>query len=202
MKILVAYYSMYGNTFQLAQAVAEGAKSVDGAEIILKQVPELIPQSVIDSSEGMKAAKEMQKDVPIAEVENLVEADGIIFGSPTRFGNMCSQMKNFIDQTGGIWFEGKLIGKPASLFTCTATPHGGQESTLLSMMIPLIHHGMLIVGVSPDVQELFTTTGGGSFYGASAVVGPEGDQPPTETDLKIARELGKRVAEITKKLAN
>lgn len=200
MKILVVYYSMYGNTAKMARAVAEGAKSVEGVEVKIRQVPELVPESIIQANERMRAAKEAQKDIPLVTIEDLVEADGIVFGSPTRFGNMSAQLKNFIDQTGPIWFQGKLIGKPAGVFTSTASLHGGQETTLLSMMIPLLHHGMIIVGIPYSVQELITTTRGGTPYGATAVVGPNSDQPPTETDLKIARELGKRVAEVAKKL--
>ncbi len=200
MKILVVYYSLFGNTFKMAQAVAEGAKKVKNAEVVLKQVPELMPDEFIEKNERMKAAKEAQKGIPVATMEDLEKADAVIFGSPTRYGNMSSQMKNFIDQTGKLWSEGSLIGKPTGVFTCTATLHGGQETTLVSTMIPLLHLGMIIVGIPYSVQELLTTTRGGTPYGATAVVGPNADQPPTETDLKIAQTLGQRVAEIAKKL--
>lgn len=201
MKILVLYYSLFGNTFKMAQAVLKGAKGIAGAEVSLMRVPELIPQNIIDANESMKKTQGLQKNIPIAKVEDLAAFDAIIFGSPTRFGNMCSQMKNFLDQTSSLWLKGALIGKPAGVFACTASLHGGQETTLLSMMIPLLHQGMIIVGVPYSVSELITTKSGGTPYGATAVVGPNADQPPTETDLKIAEALGRRVAEIAKKLA-
>ncbi len=138
----------------------------------------------------------MQQSVPVAKVEDLASYDAIIFGTPTRFGNMSGQLKNFIDQMGGLWMNGSLSGKPAGVFTCSASIHGGQESTLLSMMIPLFHLGMVMVGIPPTEDRLMTSVSGGTPYGASAVVGPNSDKPPTESDLKIARNLGQRVAEI------
>ncbi|MGB2696909.1 MAG: NAD(P)H:quinone oxidoreductase [Candidatus Zixiibacteriota bacterium] len=200
MKILVVYYSMYGNVFKLAQAVAEGAKEVERAEVSLKTVPELVPQELIDKSPAAKKAKEEQKEIPSATMDDLAEADGVIFGSPTRFGNMCAQLRQYLDQTGGQWQKGALIGKPAGFFCSTGTLHGGQETTLVSMMLTAIHHGMLIVGLPPSEGKLFMTKGGGSFYGASSVSGGKADQPPTQDDLDLAKALGKRVAEIAKKL--
>ena len=200
MKILILYYSMFGHIFRMAQAVAEGAKSADGVEVKIAQAPELVPDSVIESNEGMKAAKELQKDIPIATVEDLAQVDGIVFGSPTRFGNMCAQMRNFLDQTGPIWAQGSLVGRPAGFFTSSNTLHGGQETTIISMMYTALHHGMVIVGVPYTVQEISTTTTGGSPYGASTVAGPEGDRMPNELELKVARILGQRVAEIAQKL--
>jgi len=200
MKILVIYYSLFGNTLKMARAVVKGAESITDAQVSLMRVPELMPQEIIDKNERMKRIQSLQKDIPIAKVEDLSKFDAFIFGSPTRYGNMCSQMKNFLDQTGSLWQKGVFIGKPAAIFTCSATLHGGQESTLLSMMIPLLHFGMIIVGVPYSVPELTTTKSGGTPYGATAVVGPDADQPPTEIDLKIAEALGQRVAEITKKL--
>ena len=200
MKILVVYYSMYGNVFKLAQAVAEGVKKVEGVEVSLKTVPELVPQEIIDKSPVAKKAKDEQKDIPVATLDDLAEADGVIFGSPTRFGNMCAQLRQFLDQTGGLWQKGALIGKPAGFFCSTGTLHGGQETTLVSMMLTAIHHGMLIVGLPPSEGKLFITKGGGSFYGASSVSGGKADRPPTEDDLELAKALGKWVAEIAIKL--
>lgn len=197
-KIMVLYYSMFGNTYKMAKAVCEGVEA-EGAEAVLRTVSELVPQSVIDGNEGMKKAKELQKDVPIAKLDELKNIDGIILGSPTRFGNMCSQLRNFLDQTGELWMKGTLIDKPAGVFCCTASLHGGQETTLISMMFTLIHHGAFIVGVPYSVQELISTTKGGTPYGPTAVVGTSADQPPTEIDLKIAKQLGARVAKIAKK---
>jgi len=200
MKILVLYYSMYGNVFKLARAVAEGANEVKGTEVRLKTVPELVPQEIIDKSPAAKKAKKEQKDIPVATLEDLAEADGLIFGSPTRFGNMCAQLRQFLDQTGSLWQKGTLIGKPAGFFCSTGTLHGGQETTIVSMMLTAIHQGMLIVGIPPSEQKLFVTKGGGSFYGASSVSGGRADQPPTKDDLDLAKALGRRVAEIAKKL--
>lgn len=197
-KIMVLYYSMFGNTYAMAKAVAQGITE-EGGEALLRTTAELVPQAVIDSNENMKKAKKTQKDVPIAKPEELEKIDGIILGSPTRFGNMCAQLRNFLDQTSSQWFKGSLIDKPAGAFCCTASLHGGQETTLISMMFTLIHHGAIIVGVPYSLKELVETKSGGTPYGPTAVVGPMSDQPPLETDLKIARELGKRVTRIAKK---
>lgn len=199
-KIMVLYYSMFGNTYLMAKAVCEGIES-EGGESILRTVSELVPQNVIDGDERMKNAKELQKDVPIIKLDELEKIDGIVLGSPTRFGNMCSQLRNFLDQTGGLWMKGALVDKPAGVFCCTATLHGGQETTLISMMFTLLHHGALIVGVPYSVKELASTKSGGSPYGPTAVVGTSSDQPPTDTDLKIAEELGKRLTRIAKKVS-
>jgi NAD(P)H dehydrogenase (quinone) len=199
MKVLILYYSMYGNNFRMAQAIAEGVTE-GGGEAVVRTVPELIPAEVIAKDERLKKAKDVQKDVPIATQDDLIACDGLILGSPTRFGNMCAQMRNFWDRTSQIWLKGQLIGKPAGVFTSTASMHGGQETTLISMIFTLIHHGMIIVGIPYSVEELLTTERGGTPYGASAVVGAMADQPPTEVDLKIGRILGKRVTEITGKL--
>jgi len=191
---------MYGNVFQLAQGVVDGAREVEGTEVSLMTVPELVPEEIIEKSAATKKAKEAQKDIPVATLDDLAAADAVIFGSPTRFGNMCAQLRQFLDQTGPLWQKGSLIGKPAGFFCSTSTLHGGQETTLVSMMLTAIHQGMLIVGIPYSEQKLFVTKGGGSPYGASSVSGPTADQPPTEDDLDLARALGKRVAEITKKL--
>lgn len=199
-KIMVLYYSMFGNNFLLAKAVCQGIEDA-GGESILRTVPELLPQQIIESNDKIKKAKAMQKDISLVKLEELEKIDGIILGSPTRFGNMCAQLRNFLDQTGSLWAKGALIGKPAGVFCCTASLHGGQETTLISMMFTLLHHGAIIIGVPYSVKELAETKGGGTPYGPTAVVGERGDQPPTETDLKIAQELGKRVTEAAKKLS-
>ncbi len=199
-KILILYYSMYGNNFMMAKAVAEGIKEA-GGEAVLRKAPELLPQNVIDADENIRKAKEAQKDIPAAKLEDLENIDGLILGSPTRFGNMCSQLRNFLDQTGSLWMKGALINKPAGVFCTTASLHGGQETTLISMMFTLIHHGAVIVGVPYSIKELVETTRGGTPYGPTAVVGVAANEAPTATDLKIAGELGKRVAAIAGRLA-
>lgn len=202
MKILVVYYSMYGHTLQMAQAVAEGVSSVNGVEILLRKVKEFEEvDKIIDNNEFAKQVREKQKNIPICSLDDLKNADGIIFGSPTRYGNMTAQMKQLIDSTAGLWLNGELESKPAGLFTSTSTTHGGQESTLLSMMPPLLHLGMIIIGVPYSVPEMIHTEGrGGTPYGASTIAGPEGELSPKAEDLEIARALGKRVAEMAKKL--
>jgi len=199
-RIMVLYYSMFGNTFKMAKAISEGIEA-SGCEAVLMTVPELVPDKVIQTNPVMKRAKDEQKDVPIAAIDELSGIDGIILGSPTRFGNMCSQLRNFLDQTGPLWMKGALVDKPAGVFCCTASLHGGQETTLISMMLTLIHHGAIMVGVPYSVRELATTTFGGTPYGPTAVVGETSSNPPTATDLKIASELGKRVAKVAKKLS-
>jgi len=201
-RVLVVFYSMHGNTAKLAKAVAEGARQVENVEVFLRQVEELVPKEIIEANERMKQVKKELADIPIATNEDLVEADGIIFGTPTRYGNMCAQMKQLIDKTGRLWAEGKLINKVAGVFTSTSTLHGGQETTIITSMIPLLHHGMIIVGIPYSEQRLFSLeTGGGSPYGASSVSGPNADRPPTPNDLEIAKTLGRRVAEIAKRIA-
>ncbi len=201
-KVLVVFYSMYGNTGKLAKAVAEGARQVENVDVSLRQVEELVPKEIIEANERMKRVKEELADIPIATNKDLVEAEGIVFGTPTRYGNMSAQMKQFIDNTGRLWAEGKLINKVAGVFTSTSTLHGGQETTIITSMIPLLHLGMIIVGIPYSEQRLFSLeTGGGSPYGASSVTGPNANRPPTENDLEIAKTLGRRVAEVAKKIA-
>ena len=201
-KVLVVFYSMYGNTAKLAKAVAEGARQVQNAEVSLRQVEELVPKEIIEANERMKQVKKELADIPIATNEDLVEADGIIFGTPTRYGNMSAQMKQFIDKTGKLWAEGKLINKVAGVFTSTSTLHGGQETTIITSMIPLLHHGMIIVGIPYSEPRISAMEfGGGSPYGASSVSGLNADRPPTANDLEIAKTLGRRVAEVAKKIA-
>jgi NAD(P)H dehydrogenase (quinone) len=193
MRILVLYYSMAGNTYRMAELVAKGAREA-GAEVAVKTVPELVPQETAKRDET-------QAKVPVAEPEELADYDGIIVGTPTRFGNMAAQMRNFWDRTGGLWMKGSLIGKPVGVFCSTTTMHGGQESTLLSSMITFLHHGMLIVGVPFSVPEVMTTTSGGTPYGASHVSGHPPTAPITDEEAVICKALGKRVAEVAGKLA-
>ena len=202
MKILVVFYSMTGNVFRLAQAVAEGARGA-GAEVRMHQVPELIPQNVIEQNPELKKGKKLLRDIPFATQDDLRWADGVCFGSPTRFGNMSSQLKNFIDQCGNLWAKGELEGKVAGCFTSSATQHGGQESTLLSMMIPLFHLGFVLQGLpyAEAGQKEMSEVHGGSPYGASSVSGNNGHRTPTSTDLELARALGRRVAETAAALA-
>jgi len=200
-KIQIVFYSMYGHVYQLAEAVAEGAREVPDTQVSLYQVPELVPDEALEKS-GAKAAREAFADIPVAKPAQLAEADAIIFGTPTRFGNMCAQMRNFLDQTGQLWFTGGLVGKLGSVFTSTGTQHGGQETTITSFHSTLLHHGMIIVGVPYTVQELLNMKEitGGSPYGASTLAGGDGSRQPTENELAIARFQGKHVAEIARKL--
>jgi NAD(P)H dehydrogenase (quinone) len=197
-KILVLYYSMYGHIETMANAVAEGARSA-GAEVSVKRVPDLVPEEVLKKS----GAKTDQK-APIATVEELPSYDGIIFGVPTRFGNMAAQMRNFLDQTGAIWMKGGLIGKVGSVFASTATQHGGQETTIVSTHTTLLHHGMVIVGIPYSQQGLMNMTEitGGTPYGATTMAGGDGKRQPSENELTLARFQGKHVAEIAAKLAS
>ena len=197
-KILVLYYSMYGHMEVMAKAVAEGAKKVAGAEVTLKRVPELMPEDVAKNA-GVK----LDQEAPIAEPGELADYDAIIFGSPTRFGNMAAQMRNFLDQTGGLWFEGKLVGKVGSVFTSTASQHGGQETTITSFHTTLLHHGMVIVGVPYTIPQMtnMTAISGGTPYGASTITGSDGSRMPSEDELVIARFQGEHVAKIAAKLA-
>lgn len=200
-KIMVLYYSMFGNTYKMAKAVCSGIKKENGIPL-LRTVPELLPKEIIENDEKIKTAKEAQKDVAIVKLEELEEIEGIVVGSPTRFGNMCSQMRNFFDTTGDIWLKGALINKPAGFFCCTATMHGGQETTLISMMFTLLHQGALILGIPYSVKEIIETKSGGTPYGPTAVVGLDASSPPNVTDLKVSEELGKRVTIISGKLKN
>jgi len=196
-RILVLYYSMYGHVETMAKAVAEGAAGVDETEVTLKRVPELVPEKVLEES-GAKT----DQDAPVAEPAELADYDAIIFGTPTRFGNMCAQMRNFLDQTGGLWVNGKRVGKAGSVFTSTASQHGGQETTITSFHNTLIHHGMVVVGVPYTCQALATMDEvmGGSAYGAATLADTDGSRTPSEKELTIARFQGQHVAEIAKKL--
>jgi NAD(P)H dehydrogenase (quinone) len=192
---------MYGHVFRMAEAVADGARSVPGVEVRLFQVPELAPPEVLEQSDAA-AARKAFAHVPVAKVDNMAEADAIIFGTPTRYGNMCAQMRNFMDQTGGLWMTDALVGKVGSVFASTATQHGGQETTITSFHSTLLHLGMVIVGVpySEKRQMTIAEITGGSPYGASTIAGGDGSRTPSENELAIARFQGKHVAEIAKKL--
>jgi NAD(P)H dehydrogenase (quinone) len=200
-KILVVFYSMTGNVAQLARQVAQGAES-QGAEIRLRQVEELLPEKVIKSRPDIQKTKESLKDVALATLDDLAWADGVAFGSPTRYGNMTAQLKEYIDQTGKLWISGALVGKVASVFTSTATQHGGQESTLLSMMIPLFHLGFIVQGLpyAEQKQMGMDEIHGGSPYGVSSISGPDGSRTPTQVDLDLANALGRRLAATAAKL--
>jgi len=196
-KILVVYYSAYGHVETMAEAVAEGARQVAGAAVTLKRVPELVPEEVARKS-GMK----LEQKAPVATPQELADYDAIIFGTPTRFGNMAAQMRNFLDQTGSHWMKGSLIGKVGSVFASTATQHGGQETTITSFHNTLLHQGMIIVGLPYSCQNLLTMSEitGGSPYGAATLAGPDGSRKPSENELTMARFQGRHVAEIAVKL--
>ncbi|MCM8771568.1 MAG: NAD(P)H:quinone oxidoreductase [Candidatus Omnitrophica bacterium] len=183
----------------MAKGICNGIEEEEGIPI-LRTVPELLPQEIINKNERIKKAKELQKDIKIVTLDEFRDIDGLIVGSPTRFGNMCSQLRNFLDQTGTLWAEGILVNKPVGFFTCSATIHGGQETTLISMMFTFLHHGAIIVGIPYIVKELIETERGGTPYGATAVVGVNSDINPSKIELKIAKELGRRITSIAKKL--
>ena len=200
-KIQIVFYSMYGHVHQLAEAVAAGAGEVPGVEVGLFQVPELVSEEALERT-GAKAARAAFAHIPIARPEQLAEADAILFGTPTRFGNMCAQMRNFLDQTGGLWAKGALIGKVGSVFASTATQHGGQETTITSFHTTLLHHGMVIVGVPYSEARLTTMAEvtGGTPYGATTLAAADGSRQPSENELEIARFQGRHVAGIAARL--
>ena len=195
-KVLVLYYSSYGHVETMANAVAEGAREA-GAEVAIKRVPELVPEDI-----AQKAGVKLNQEAPFAEPEDLADYDAIIFGTPTRFGNMAAQMRNFLDRTGGLWMKGSLIGKVGSVFASTSTQHGGQESTILSFHTTLLHQGMVIVGLpySAQGQMRVDEITGGSPYGASTIAGGDGSRQPSENELELARFQGRHVAQIAAKL--
>lgn len=201
-KVQVIFYSMYGHIYKMAEAVAAGAREVEGAEVGIYQVPELVPQAALERT-GARAAREAFAHIPFAVPDQLAEADAIIFGTPTRFGMMTAQMRNFLDQTGKLWMSGALAGKVGSVFTSTGTQHGGQETTLTSFHATLLHQGMIIVGVPYIEQGLtnMTEITGGTPYGASTLAGTDGSRQPSQNELAIARFQGKHVAGIARKLA-
>lgn len=200
MKVLIVYYSTFGNVYRMAQLVAEGVASVDGAEAVIRKVPELMPDSVIQGNEDMLKGQALQKDVPVIREDDWKEAGAIALGTPTRFGNMASQLKNQIDQLSGLWMQGAFEDTPVGMFVSTASLHGGQETTILSSLAPLLHLGMIPVGVPYSNQELFTTQGGGSPYGPGHVAGGNNDREIDAEEAAICRALGKRLATIGLKL--
>ena len=200
-KVLVVFYSMYGHVKELAEAVAEGVREVPDCEVTFKRVPETLSEEVL----GKMGALEVQKGmahIPVVQLEDLASADAIIFGTPTRFGNMCGQMRQFLDSTGQLWLKGSLVGKVGSVFTSSATQHGGQESTILSFHITLLHQGMIVVGLPYAFagQMRNDEITGGSPYGASTIAGTKGERTPTANELEAARFQGKHVATIAAKL--
>ena len=201
MKVLVIYYSMYGHVYRLAQAAAEGAQSVEGVEAVLRRVPETLSEAVLEKMGAVEAQKR-QAGVPVCTVDELGQADAVIFGTPTRFGNMCGQMRQFLDATGQLWVKGALVGKAGSVITSSNTQHGGQESTILSFHITLLHQGMVIVGLPYAFQGQMTMDeiSGGSPYGASTIAGGDGSRFPSENELAGARYQGEHVARIARKL--
>lgn len=200
MKVLIVYYSTFGNVYKMAKLVAEGINQVEGAEAVIRRVPELMPEPVIQSRADMKAGAEMQKDVPIVTFDDFKEAGAIAFGTPTRFGNVSSQLKNQIDQLGSLWMQRVFEGKPAGIFVSTGTLHGGQESTILTLMTVLLHLGFVIAGVPYSVPDLYLTQGGGAPYGPGHVAGPDNAREIDENEANICRAFGKRLTEIGLKL--
>jgi NAD(P)H dehydrogenase (quinone) len=195
-KVLVLYYSSYGHIEQMAAAMAKGAGEVEGVEVAVKRVPELVPEEV-----ARKSNFKLDQAAPVASPQELSDYDAIVFGTPTRFGNMASQMRNFLDQTGGLWAGGKLIGKVGSVFTSTGTG-GGNETTITSFWNTLAHHGMIIVGLpyaSPELADI-SAVRGGSPYGAATIAGADGSRQPTAAELKLAADQGRHVADIAKRL--
>jgi NAD(P)H dehydrogenase (quinone) len=201
MRILIVYYSMYGHVHRLAEAVVEGAKEIEGAEVEMRRVPETLSTEILVKM-GASEAQKSFAHVPICTVDELASADAIIFGTPTRFGNMCGQMRQFLDATGQLWAKGKLVGKVGSVFTSSATQHGGQESTILSFHITLLHHGMIVVGLPYTFQGQMRIDEitGGSPYGVSTIAGGQGERMPSENELAGARFQGKHVAMIASKV--
>jgi len=200
MEVLIVYYSTYGNTYKMALEVAKGVSEVEGAVPVIRTVPELIPQEIIESREDMKKGKELQKDVPLVTLDDFRRAGAIAFGTPTRFGVVSAQLKNMIDRLSPLWQEGALEGKPAGIFVSTSTLHGGQEMTIFSLLPALLHLGMIFVGVPYSVKNLFTTKGGGSPYGPGHVAGPDNLRELDEDEKAILRAFGRRLAEIGLKL--
>jgi len=200
MKVLIVYYSTFGNVYKMARLVAEGVDAVAGAEPVVRTVPELIPAATIENHPDMKAAREAQKGVSLVTLDDFRTAGAIAFGTPTRFGNVSAQLKNQIDQLTQLWLEGQLEGKPAGVFTSTGTIHGGQETTILTMVPPLVHLGMLYVGVPYSTPELLTTQTGGTPYGPSHVAGGDSRREIDPGEAAVCRALGRRLAQVGLKL--
>ena len=202
MKVLVVFYSTYGHIYKMAEAVAEGAKKLAGTEVEIRRVPETLPQEVLAKMGAIEAQKQFSH-IPVCAVDELPKADAIIFGTPTRFGNMCGQMRQFLDATGQLWAKGALVGKVGSVFTSSATQHGGQESTILTFHVTLLHQGFVVVGLpyAFQGQMRIDEITGGSPYGASTIAGGDGSRMPSENELEAARFQGKHVATIAAKLS-
>jgi len=202
MKVLILFYSTYGHIYKMAEAVAEGAKEVEKADVILRRVPETLSKDILEKMGALEAQKQFAH-IPVAGVDELADAGAVIFGTPTRFGNMCGQMRRFLDATGALWAKGALVGKVGSVFTSSATQHGGQESTILTFHVTLLHHGFVVVGLPYTFQGQIRIDEmtGGSPYGASTIAGGDGSRMPSENELAAARFQGKHVAAIAAKLA-
>lgn len=203
MKLNIVFYSMYGHMFEMVKAAAEGAREVEGAEVNLYRVKETLSDEVLSMMGALEAKKQFE-DIPEATPDVLEEADGLLFGIPTRFGNMSEQMKRFFDMTGALWAKGSLIGKPAGIMSSSAMQHGGQESTILTAMVPLLHQGMIYVGLDNNFSGLarIDEVSGSSFYGASTVTGGSGERMPSQNELDAAAYQGRRVAQIAAKLSS
>jgi len=201
MKVLVVFYSMYGHVYRLAEAIAEGARTVAGTQVDMRRVPETLPEEALKKMGAVDAQKAFAH-IPVCKIEELASADAILFGAPTRFGNMCGQMRQFLDAAIQLWVSGALVGKAGSVFTSSATQHGGQESTILSFHITLLHLGMVIIGLPYTFQGQMRIDEitGGSPYGASTIAGGQGERMPSENELAAARFQGKHVATIASKL--
>ncbi len=201
MKVLIVFYSMYGHIYRMMEAAQEGAGSVNGAEVRICRVPETLSDEALEKMGALDTQKSLAH-IPVCKTGDLAAAEAIIFGTPTRFGNMCGQMRQFLDSTGGLWAKGALVGKVGSVMTSSATQHGGQESTILSFHFTLLHHGMVIVGLPYAFagQMRIDEITGGSPYGASTIVGREGERMPSENELAAARFQGRHVAEIATRL--
>lgn len=202
MKVLIVFYSMYGHIYQLACAAAEGVAEVTGAEAVLRRVPETLPQEVLIKMKALEMQKKMEH-IPLCTTQELAQADAVMFGTPTRFGNMCGQMRQFLDSTGQLWLKGALLGKAGSIFTSTSSQHGGQESTILSFYNTLLHHGMVIAGLPYSYKGMHTTDEvcGCSPYGASTIAGNDNSRQPSKIELEGAKFQGRHIAEIARKLA-
>lgn len=201
MKVLIVYYSMYGHLYRMALSAAEGVESVEGAEAVVRRVPETLSPEILEKM-GAAEAQKMQSHIPVCTTEELAEADAVIFAAPTRFGNMCAQMRQFLDATGKLWASGALVGKVGSVMTSSGTQHGGQESTILTFHVTLLHHGMVIVGLPYTFagQSENDQVTGCSPYGASTIAGSDGSRFPSDNELAGARYQGMHVATIAKKL--
>jgi len=202
MKVLIVFYSTYGHVHQMAEAEAEGARTVPGAEVMVRRVMETLPAKALAAMGAVEAQKAFSH-IPVCTLEEFEDADAVIFGSPTRFGSVAAQMRQFMDATGGLWAKGSMVGKVGGVFTSSATQHGGQESTILSFHTTLLHHGMVIVGLpyAFQGQTRIDEITGGSPYGASTIAGAQGQRMPSDNELAAARYQGKHAAQIAKKLS-